>query len=261
MLFVPESPRWLVRNGDEGSAEKTLRRVGGRTYAEKALKKIKESLSDESASVNFRELFEPGMLRILALGIFLAVFQQWCGINTVFYYAEEIFTAAGYGVGDILLNIVITGSVMLIFTLIAIQKVDRWGRRILMLTGAAGLSSTYILIGLSFRLNIQGFPVLMLVVVAIAFYSFTLAPVTWVLISEIFPNRIRGAAVSVAVFSLWVGCLSLTYTFPFLNATLGTANTYWLYAAICAGGFLVLKSRLPETKGKTLEEIEAELMG
>jgi SP family sugar porter-like MFS transporter len=218
-------------------------------------------LADESEKVNFRELLEPGMLRILALGVFLAVFQQWCGINTVFYYAEEIFTAAGYEIGDILLNIVITGSVMLVFTLIAIQKVDHWGRRILMLIGAAGLSVTYLMIGLSYRLSIQGFPVLLLVIVAISFYSFTLAPVTWVLISEIFPNRIRGAAVSVAVFALWAGCLTLTYTFPFLNERLGTANTYWMYAAICAVGFLVLKSKLPETKGKSLEEIEMELLG
>jgi sugar porter (SP) family MFS transporter len=261
MLFVPESPRWLVRKGAADRAKQTLRRVGGLGYAEEALLKIKESLSDESEKVNFGELLEPGMLRILALGVFLAVFQQWCGINTVFYYAEEIFTAAGYEVGDILLNIVITGSVMLVFTLIAIQKVDQWGRRILMLIGAAGLSVSYLLIGLSYRLNIQGLPVLVLVVIAIAFYSFTLAPVTWVLISEIFPNRIRGAAVSIAVFALWTGCLTLTYTFPFLNETLGTANTYWMYAAICAFGFLVLKSKLPETKGRTLEEIEAELLG
>jgi len=261
MLFVPESPRWLVRNGKASAAEKTLRRIGGRKYAEEAVAKIKGSLQEESTGVNFKELLEPGILRILALGIFLAVFQQWCGINTVFYYAEEIFTAAGYGVGDILLNIVITGSVMLVFTLIAIQKVDRWGRRILMLIGAAGLSVTYLLIGLSYRLNIQGFPVLLLVMVAIAFYSFTLAPITWVLISEIFPNRIRGAAVSVAVFSLWTGSLTLTYTFPFLNTTLGTANTYWMYAVICGVGFLILRSKLPETKGKTLEEIEIELLG
>jgi len=129
-----------------------------------------------------------------------------------------------------------------------------------MLIGAGGLSSIYLLIGFSFRFNFQGLPVLILVVAAIAVYAFTLAPVTWVLISEIFPNRIRGAAVSIAVFSLWTGCMTLTYSFPFLNEGLGTANTYWLYAAVCAIGFIVIKKKLPETKGKSLEQIEKELV-
>jgi SP family sugar porter-like MFS transporter len=150
---------------------------------------------------------------------------------------------------------------MLFFTFVAIQTVDKWGRKILMLLGSAGLAISYVLLGLGYKLSFQGFPVLVPVIVAIAFYSFTLAPITWVLISELFPNRIRGAAVSVAVFSLWAGCLTLTYSFPFLNEGLGTANTYWLYAGICAFGFLVLKKRLPETKGKTLEEVERELVG
>lgn len=260
MLAVPESPRWLVKKGANDTAGGILRNVGGDDYAQRELQSIRLSVADEIAKVSFKTLLEPGMLRILALGTFLAVFQQWCGINTVFYYAEEIFTAAGYGVSDILLNIVITGSVMLLFTFIAIRRVDQWGRRILMLIGASGLAVVYLLIGLTYHLGIQGLPVLMLVVAAIAIYSFTLAPVTWVLISEIFPNRIRGAAVSVAVSALWIGCLSLTYTFPFLNQSFGTANTYWLYALICSVGFFVLKSKLPETKGKTLEEIERELM-
>jgi MFS family permease len=149
---------------------------------------------------------------------------------------------------------------MLFFTFVAIKTVDKWGRKILMLVGAGGLATVYIFVGLSYKLNIQGVPVLSLVIAAIAFYSFTLAPITWVLISEIFPNRIRGAAVSVAVFSLWTGCLTLTYTFPFLNESLGTANTYWLYAGICALGFLVIMKKLPETKGKSLEQIEVELV-
>jgi len=261
MLTVPESPRWLVKKGAEKNAGAVLRNVGGQDYAQKELSSIRLSLADETNEGSFKVLLEPGIVRILGLGVFLAVFQQWCGINTVFYYAEEIFTAAGYGVSDILLNIVITGSVMLIFTFVAIRRVDRWGRRILMVIGASGLAIVYLLIGLSYHLGIQGLPVLMLVIAAIAIYSFTLAPITWVLISEIFPNRIRGAAVSVAVSALWIGCLSLTYSFPFLNESLGTANTYWLYALICGAGFFVLKKKLPETKGKTLEEIERALLG
>ena len=261
MCLVPESPRWLVKRGLPEQARKVLGKIGGDRYAEAAMTEIRESLVNEIEQVNFRELLEPRMVRVLLLGIFLAVFQQWCGINTIFYYAEEIFTAAGYGVSDILLNIVITGSVMLVFTFVAIKTVDQWGRKVLMVTGAGGLFLIYLLIGLSYKLNFQGPPVLALVVSAIAVYSFTLAPITWVLISEIFPNRIRGAAVSVAVFSLWTGCLTLTYTFPFLNESLGTAYTYWLYSGICLVGFLVIRAKLPETKGKSLEQIEKELVG
>jgi sugar porter (SP) family MFS transporter len=261
MFIVPESPRWLVKNARDEKARNILAKIGGESYANRGLENIKASLVGEIEKVNFRELLESKMIRILGLGVFLAVLQQWCGINTVFYYADEIFSAAGYGISAILLNIVITGAVMLIFTFIAIQTVDKWGRKILMLIGAAGLACTYLILGGGYFVGSEGFHMVILVVTAVAFYSFTLAPVTWVLISEIFPNRIRGAAVSVAVFSLWAGCLTLTYTFPFLNENLGTAFTYWLYALICLIGFVVMKVKLPETKGKSLEEIEVELVG
>jgi SP family arabinose:H+ symporter-like MFS transporter len=260
MFFVPESPRWLVKNDQAVKARNVLIKIGGENFANKSVDDIKASLIGEIEKVNFRELLDPKLIRILGLGVFLAVLQQWCGINTVFYYAEEIFSAAGYGISTILLNIVITGAVMLIFTFIAIQTVDKWGRKILMLIGAAGLAGTYLILGGGYYIGTQGFHMVILVVTAVAFYSFTLAPITWVLISEIFPNRIRGAAVSVAVFFLWTGCLTLTYTFPFLNENLGTALTYWLYALICIAGFIVLKAKLPETKGKSLEEIEKELV-
>lgn len=260
MFFVPESPRWLVKNGQEDPARRILAKIGGEQFASGSLADIQNTLDNEIEQVHFKKLLEPRLMKILFLGVFLAVFQQWCGINTIYYYAEEIFTAAGYGLSDILLNIVITGSISLVFTFVAIQKVDRWGRKILMQIGAGGLALVYVLIGGSYFLNIQGLPVLILVVTAIAIYSFTLAPIVWVLISEIFPNRIRGAAVSIAVFSLWTACLILTYTFPFLNEGLGTAGTYWLYAGICFIGFFVVLKHLPETKGKSLEEIERELV-
>jgi len=129
-----------------------------------------------------------------------------------------------------------------------------------MLAGAAGLAVCYGLLGLGYRLHVTGIPMLALVLSAIAVYACTLAPVTWVLISEIFPNRIRGAAVSVAVSCLWIACFILTMTFPLLNAKLGAAKTFWLYAAICAAGFVFIRLRVPETKGKSLEQIERELI-
>jgi len=261
MFTVPESPRWLVKNGRERDAEKVLARVGGAGFAAKAMIEIKGTLAlADIHRVRFRALLEPGMSRVLLIGIVLAVYQQWCGINVIFYYAEEIFTAAGYGVSDILFNIVITGTVNLIFTLIAIRLVDRLGRKPLMLAGAAGLALTFGLIGGSYALHSRGVHLLALVVLSMALYALSLAPVTWVLLSEIFPNRIRGAAMSVSTFALWSACFVLTYTFPHLNRGLGPAGTFWIYAGISVLGWIFIRTRLTETKGKTLEQIERELV-
>ncbi len=195
------------------------------------------------------------------IGVALAVLQQWSGINVIFNYAEEIFLEAGYGVSSILFTIVITGIVNLVSTLIALGTVDRFGRRALLLIGCAGITSFHTLIGLAYFFHWTGPVIVTFVLLAIASYALSLAPVTWVLISEIFPNRIRGAAVSTAVAALWIACFILTYTFPLLNTLLGASGTFWLYAAICAGGFVFVALRVPETKGKSLERIEAELAG
>jgi len=262
MFLVPESPRWLIKNGRAAAAEKTLARVGGPGFAAKALDEIRDTLSaDEIGRVRFRDLLEPGLARILVVGIVLAVYQQWCGINVIFNYAQEIFTAAGYGVSDVLFNIVVTGTVNLIFTFVAIRLVDRVGRKPLMIAGSAGLAVVFGLIGASYALHSRGLHILLLVLVALALYALSLAPVTWVLLSEIFPNRIRGAAMSVSTFSLWTACFVLTYTFPLLNKGLGSAGTFGIYAGISVLGFLFIKSRVRETKGRTLEQIERELAG
>lgn len=260
MFFVPESPRWLVKNGKEQRAASILKKIGGAAYAADALTHISESLVNEIEKVNFKELLEERILKILLIGVVLAVFQQWCGINVIFNYAHEVFTQAGYGVSDMLLNIVITGIVNLVFTFVAIYTVDYWGRRKLMLLGSAGLAVIFILVGTSYFFKLAGIHLLILLLSAIACYSCTLAPVTWVIISEIFPNRIRGAAMSISVTMLWVACFVLTYTFPLLNKGLGAAGTFWVYAAICILGFTFIFKRLPETKGKTLEEIEIDLV-
>jgi SP family sugar porter-like MFS transporter len=261
MFWVPESPRWLVKNGRDAQARSILEKIVGSEAVDTALNQIKHTLQNEIRAVHFRELLEPRLLKILGLGVFLAVFQQWCGINVIFNYAEEVFSQAGYSMSDILLNIVITGSVNLIFTFVALRTVDRWGRRALMLFGAGSLSVIYLLLGGGYFLQSQGVHMLVLVVLAIGAYAMSLAPVTWVIISEIFPNRIRGAAMSIAVTALWSACFILTYTFPMLNTHLGAAGTFWIYAGICVIGFLFIRKRLPETKGKTLEELETALTG
>jgi sugar porter (SP) family MFS transporter len=261
MFLVPESPRWLAKNGKADRARSILKKIGGEAYARAAMGDISATLaSEEIHHVRFADLLEPKMRKVLVLGVVLAVFQQWCGINVIFNYAEEIFRAAGYDLSSVLKNIAWTGSVNLAFTFVALGVVDKGGRRPLMLLGSAALALIYFAMGWCYHSGVQGWPMLVLVLAAIGFYAMSLAPVTWVVISEIFPNRIRGAAMSVAVTSLWIACFLLTYTFPLLNAKLGSAGTFWLYGAICVAGFVFIFLKLPETKGKTLEQIEKDLV-
>jgi sugar porter (SP) family MFS transporter len=258
-LLVPESPRWLASRGHSARALSVLQKLGGNAYARQVMEDFVRANSLEEPRTGLRDLLSPGIFRLLLLGVALAVLQQWCGINVIFNYAQEIFAAAGYQVSDILFNIVITGAVNVVFTLLALGTIDRYGRRFLLLTGVSGLALIYTLLGLLYHLHMQGKPMLLLVLAAIACYAMSLAPATWVVIAEIFPNRVRGSAVAVAVSALWIACFVLTYTFPLLNAALGAAGTFWSYAAICAAGLLFLFFKLPETKGKSLEEMEASL--
>lgn len=261
MWFIPESPRWLAKSKiNHTKAHKILAKIGGNDYAESELNSIEETLRTTTEKTDLRLLKQPGVSKLLILGIVIAVFQQWCGINVIFNYAQEIFASAGYSVSDILFNIVITGSVNLVFTFIGIFTVDKLGRKALMLLGSGGLAGIFAIIGSMYFFHLQGLPLLIMVVVAIACYAMSLAPVTWVILSEIFPNRVRGTAMSVATFSLWAACFVLTYTFPLLNQLLKASGTFWLYGFICLLGFWFIFKRLPETKGKSLEEIEHEFI-
>ncbi len=262
MWLVPESPRWLAKNlNKHNKVHKILTKIGGKDYADSELGSIEETLKATQEKAGYRLLKLPGMYKLLILGIVIAVFQQWCGINVIFNYAQEIFASAGYSVSDILFNIVITGSVNLIFTFVGMFTVDRLGRKTLMLMGAGGLAGIFAVTGSMYFFHLQGWPLLVMVVTAIACYAMSLAPVTWVVLSEIFPNRIRGFAMSVATFSLWAACFILTYTFPLLNQTLKASGTFWVYGFICILGFWFILKKLPETKGKSLEEIEHDLIG
>jgi SP family sugar porter-like MFS transporter len=261
MWFVPESPRWLAKSSiNRGKVHKILSRIGGNDYALSEIASISESLSLKADKTNLRLFKQQGVSGLLVLGIVLAVFQQWCGINVIFNYAQEIFANAGYSVSDTLFNIVITGSVNLIFTFIGMFTVDKFGRKSLMMIGSGGLAGIFAIVGSMYFLHLQGLPLLIMVVSAIACYAMSLAPVTWVILSEIFPNRIRGSAMAIATFALWSACFVLTYTFPLLNKLLNASGTFWLYGLICILGFFFILKRLPETKGKSLEDIERELV-
>jgi sugar porter (SP) family MFS transporter len=255
-FFIPESPRFLAKSGNWKAANATLEKIGGTVYAIQEQKEIEGTLQGTDSKVDWKVLKSKKIRPVLVLGIVLAIFQQWCGINVIFNYAEEIFTSAGYSVGDMLFNIVITGTVNLIFTFLAMRMVDSWGRRKLMLLGSIGLAVIYFMLGTSYFFELKGLAILVLVMVAIATYAMTLAPITWVVLSEIFPNSIRGTAMAIATTALWIACFVLTYTFPILNKILNASGTFWLYGVICFSGFLFILKKLPETKGKSLEEIE-----
>ena len=207
-----------------------------------------------------KEFMESKYSKVLLLGLVIAVFQQWCGTNVIFNYAQEIFVGAGYDVDGMFIDIVITGIANVVFTFVALYTIEKWGRRTLMLIGAGGLGLIYLTLGTCYFLEVKGVMMVVLVVTAISVYAMTLGPVTWTLLAEIFPNQIRGVAMAVCTFALWVGCCTLTFSFPSMNAALGSSGTFWIYSAICVCAFIFLWRHCPETKGKTLEQLEKELV-
>jgi len=260
VAWLPESPRWLIKAGKVEQAKRVLNKIGSTLFVQQTFKAIEQSMVG-SEKQSYKAVFEKSVRPAVIVGITLAVFQQFCGINVVFNYTSTIFESVGANLNRQLFETVAIGVVNLVFTLIAMWQVDKLGRRPLMLGGALGLSVVYIILAFLLQNHSSAGLVSIFVLLAISMYSMSLAPVTWVLISEIFPNKIRGLASSVAIVSLWGAYFILVFTFPILAKKLGAYGPFYLYAGICFLGFLFIKSKVKETKGQTLEELEQHLAG
>ena len=260
VFWLLESPRWLMKFNRVEQVEIVLLKIGNEGYVQNVLSDIKGSLKG-GHSTSWWALLERSVIPAVGIGIGLAVFQQLCGINIVFNYTSTIFASVGADLNRQLLETVAIGLVNLLFTLVAMWQVDKLGRRPLMLIGSLGLSVLYLLLAFALREQLSAGLVSLFVLLAIAMYATSLAPVTWVLISEIFPNRIRGIASSVAIVSLWLAYFILVFTFPILAEALGTYGPFYLYAGICLLGFFFVRAKVRETKGRTLEELEQVMVG
>jgi len=260
LLFgVPESPRWLTKQNRGGEALAILARVAGPRQAEAQMAEIREAIAQESGSL--RQVFEPGIRVALAIAVVLAVLQQITGINVVLYYAPEIFKSTGLAAARAINDTVLVGLVNLAFTLVAIGVVDRLGRKPLLLIASAGMGTSLMLLGGAFYLEkFQGPWVLLFTLAYVASFAVAMGPVVWVVMSEIFPTRIRGRAMSIATVCLWVACYGVSQTFPWMLETLHGAPTFWFYAAMNLLAFVFVARFVPETKGKTLEQIERSWM-
>jgi len=255
VIFLPESPHWLVKAGADAKATDNLRRIGGVQYATDSLAAIKKSLQGGGTKTTYKDIFSKAVWPSVMIGMGLAVFQQFCGINVVFNYTAAIFESVGFNQEDQLMQTVFISAVNLICTLVAIWQVDKLGRKPLMLFGAMGLCILYIFSAI--LLQQKSAAASWTLLAAIGVYAMTLAPVTWVLISEIFPNKVRGAATSIAVITLWLSYAILTFTFPILAKRLGAYTPFYIYSGICIVGFFFVKWKVKETKGKTLEDMDA----
>lgn len=264
LFFVPESPRWLMKQGQMEKARSILARIDGEAHADSEMKEINLALQEESGSL--RQLFTPPLRLLLVIGVSLAVLQQITGINVFLYYAPEIFkTVAGADSDIALLQTIVIGAVNLLFTVLAICLVDRLGRKPLMIIGASGMGLSLAAIGFAATFNLVGAWLLLFILGYIACFALSVGPVTWVILSEIFPTKIRGRALGIAALCLWVSNFVVSQTFPMMDESpllvklFNHGFPFFLYAAFCVLLVVIVVRLVPETKGKTLEQIEMDL--
>ncbi len=255
LLNVPESPRWLAQQNRWEQAGEVLKKVNGEAKARIELSAIREALAVRQGPLS--DLLKPGLRAALVIGVLLAIFSQVTGINVIMYYAPEIFKATGDGSSSALMQTVWVGGINVLMTVVAIKYVDKLGRKKLLLLGSAGMAVCLGIVGWAFFAGMEaGYWVLAGILLYISFFAISLGPLTFVVVAEIFPTHIRGRAMSVAIFFLWLSVYIVSQTFPMLLEAIGSAWTFWIYMVMSVLAFLFVWSKVPETKGKTLEEIE-----
>ncbi len=255
VLTIPESPRWLVANKRADRAQSILSKINGSENASIEIRQIEETLKMESGT--WKMILEPGIKTAVFLGVALAVLAQFTGIDAIIYYGPRIMEDAGFGLSDALGGQVIIGIINVVFTLFAIWKIDKLGRKPLLMAGTSGMLFSLFAIGLLFVLNMaEGFLLLLFILVFIACFAFSLGPVVWVLLSEIYPTKIRGRAMSIATVATWIGTSTIGQLIPVSLDGIGPAPTFWIFALFCLPTLYIGWKIMPETKGKTLEEIE-----
>ena len=256
-----ESPRWLIKTGRKNDAQKILVKIGGFQYAMEEMSNLEASdeTNDSNKKVKISSIFKGKLGYVLLLGTLLAAFQQITGINVVINYAPVIFQQAGVGINDALLQSIVVGIVNFVFTIIAVSLVDKKGRKILLLWGAAGMTLSLSFLAASFAGQTAGLGMVISVLVYIAFFAASLAPVMWVVTSEMYPTSIRGTAMSFSTSISWVCSLLVVQFFPWMLNSFGGMPTFGVFALLSLLAFLFIKIYIPETKGKSLEEIEKDL--
>jgi SP family arabinose:H+ symporter-like MFS transporter len=256
MAVLPESPRWLMKSGRREAARVILERIGGAANAERELREIEGALRQEEG--RWAELFGGGYGRALLVGSLLAVFSQLSGINAIMYYGPEVFKAGGAGQDAAFVQTVTVGAINVVFTFVAIGFVDRAGRKPLLAIGTAVQSVAHVLVGWCFLTGRKDGLLLGGILLFVSAFSMAMGPVSWIVNSEIFPTKLRGRAMAISIFLLWLACYLVSQTFPMLLESIGPAKTFWVYGGCSLASLVFVLTMVPETKGRTLEEIQAE---